>query len=57
MSAKLTFGNFVKPASSAADAHSNSQAWWMQRGRTGSSLYGMEEEGKTHIIPLSQTHK
>lgn len=38
MPAKLTFGNFVKPASSAADAHSNSQAWWMQRGRAGSSL-------------------
>lgn len=48
MSAKLTFGNLVKPASSAADAHSNSQAWQMQPGHTGSSLKGMKREKKNH---------
>lgn len=58
MSAKLTSGNLVKPASSAADAHSNSQAWQMQQGHTGSSLKGMEEEGtKTHHFSLSRNDK
>lgn len=55
MSAKLTFGNLVKPASSAADAHSNNQAWRMQQGQSGSSLKGMEDGGRKYIIPLSQT--
>lgn len=54
-SAKLTFGNLVKPASSTADVRSNSQAWWTQRGHTGSSLEGTEEEErKTHHASYSK---